>query len=191
MAVGIVCSGCRGIKELGTEPKHIEICISAKGTRLYFAPTIKNYINTNSIEIAEENGELVIKPSENGLKLKLWINRRWDGLPTCYYIAVPKEFREKLKSLQNPYIVAENGRIIIKQKTDEEIIREKFKDAVDRFFRVVDSIQYFEDKRREAEEKGHPHTSIDFNLDLYRETLFLIATRDLSQFYDEIDPGAM
>jgi hypothetical protein len=45
--------------------------------------------------------------------------------------------------------------------------------------------------REERQKRRDILTSIDFNLDLYRETLFLIATRDLSQFYDEIDPGAM
>jgi len=175
----------------GLEVKKFWVGVSNKGTRLRLDPAILSSINTNCVEIVEENGEIVLRPSDNGLKLELFFQRRWDGLPMYYYVRVPKKYRDKIKRLRKPYAVVESGKIVLKEKTEEEELREQFKHAVDRFFRVIDDVHYFEDKRREAEEKGLPHASIDFNLDLYRETLFLIATRDLSQFYDEIDPGAM
>ncbi|ADB58571.1 hypothetical protein [Archaeoglobus profundus] len=165
--------------------------VSNKGTRLRLDPAILSHLNSDSVEIDEENGEIVLKPSENGLKLKMWIPRRWDGLPTCYYVNVPKPLRSKLTELRKPYAVVENGRIVLKEKTEEEELREKLEDAIDRFFRIVDDIHYFEDRKREAEKRNLPHASIDFNLEISGIALFSIISKDLSQFYDEIDPAVM
>ena len=163
--------------------------VSNKGTRLKLDPAILSHLNIDRVEIAEEDGEIVLKPSKNGLKLELWIPRRWDGTPMHYYLRVPERFRSKLMELRRPYAILVGRKVVIKEKTEEEELREMFEGTIDRFFRIVDDVHYFEDRRKEAEERGLPHAIVDFNLEMYREAMFLIVTRDLSQFYDEIDPG--
>jgi len=165
--------------------------VSNKGTRLRLDPAILSHLNSDSVEIDEENGEIVLKPSENGLKLKMWIPRRWDGLPMCYYINVPKPFRSKLMELRKPYAIVKNGKIVLKEKTEEEELKERFEDALWRFHKVIDDIHYFEDRKKEAEKRNLPHASIDFNLEIFQIALFSIISKDLSEFYDEIDPAVM
>jgi sulfur carrier protein ThiS len=164
---------------------------SSKGTKLYFEPALVSYINSTAVEIAEENGDIVVKPSKDGIKLKLWIQRRWDGLPTCYYIDVPEEYREKIRGLRKPYAVLVDGKVVIREKTEEEELREEYKNTIWRFFKIIDDIHYFNEERLKAEEIGLPHATIDFNLEFCQIALFSTVVKNLSEFLDEIDPEAM
>ena len=187
----------RDIKELGTTTKRIEewVHISPKGTRVGIGIGIRKAfdgaLDGKKFEFMEENGEIVLIPSEKGRKMKLRWCRRWDGLPTCYYIAVPKEFREKLKSLQNPYVVAENGRIVFKQKTDEEIDREELNYALKMLYKSFDRIHELDEIIQKDRERGLPTKIPEFVKEMHEDSIIFDVANRLSEFYDEIDPAVI
>ncbi len=174
------------------EVKKFWVSKTNKGRRLGLSVELIERVNADRFEIREENGNIVLIPSEKGIELKLFRQRRWDGLPTHYYLNVPKPIRERIARLYKPYGVVENGKIVIKETTEEEELEMSFKKALYLFNSAIDHIHKLEEEAEWEKRKiGRVFLRTEFQLEHLHDYLLYVVAEELGEFYAEIDPAVV